>query len=568
MRPIAATTGLDWVEIVGVLAVLLATVRPLGGFMARVFQGQPCWGSALLRPVETVFYRIAGVQAEQEQGWLAYARSFLAVHFAGMVVLYALFRLQAVLPWNPAGQAGLSPDLALNTAVSFATNTSWESYGGEATLSHLAQMAGIGVQSFLSAASGIAVAMALVRGLARHDLASIGNFWVDMTRATLYVLLPICIVASFFFLWQGVPQTLGGPVEASTLEGLVQHIAVGPVASQESIKLLSADGGGFFNAQSAHPFETPTAAANLLAMLLIPLLGAALTNSFGRMVGDERQGWALLVAMMALLAVGTVLMYVAEAAPNAGVAMVGVDQGLGNMEGKELRFGLAGSSLFSELGTATSSGAVNSMLDSYAPLGVLVAMSNMMLGEAIIGGPGSGLFSMLLFALIAVFLGGMMIGRTPEYLGNKIGAYEVKLALLAILMPATAILGLTALACVLPTGLAALGNDGPHGFSEMLYAFTSAANTNGSAMAGLSTNTPFWNISLAVAMAIGRYAVVVAVLAIAGSLAGKRRVPVSAGTMPTTGGVFIGLLVGVIVIVGGLTFLPALVLGPITELLK
>ncbi len=469
------------------------------------------------------------------------------------------------MPGNPAGLPGLSPDLALNTAVSFATNTSWESYAGETTLSNLSQMMGIGVQSFLSAAAGLAVAVALIRGFARHGAATIGSFWVDLTRAVLYVLLPICVVAGLLFAWQGVPQTMAAAVSATTLEGHAQTMSVGPVASQEAIKLLSADGGGFFNAQSAHPFETPTMLANWLAMLLIPLLGAALTNSFGRMVGDERQGWALLIAMLLLLGVGTVIMYVGEAAP--ALTMAGLDQHLGNMEGKEVRFGVAGSVLFSELGTATSSGAVNSMIDSYSPLGVMAAMANMMLGEAIIGGPGSGLFSMLLFALLAVFLGGLMIGRTPEYLGNRIEAREIKVVMLATLAPSAIALLLTAVACVVPAATSALGNGGAHGFGEMLYAYVSAANTNGSAMAGLSVNTPFWNLTLALAMVVGRYVVVVAVLAIAGSLAGRKRAPASSGTVPTTGAAWIGLLVGVIVVVGGLTFLPALALGPISEAL-
>ena len=558
-------TANAWLQFGLLTAALLATVRPLGGYMARVFHGQPTPGGVLLRPVERGIYRACGVRADQEQGWLDYAASFLAFHLAGTAVLYALLRLQAYLPGNPARFAGMAPDLALNTAVSFATNTSWESYGGETTLSHLSQMMGIAVQSFLSAASGLAVAMALVRGLARQEAASIGSFWVDLTRATLYVLLPICVVAALVFLWQGVPQTMAGPVVATTLEGAVQTIPVGPVASQEAIKLLSADGGGFFNAQSAHPFETPTMLANWLAMLLIPLLGAALTNTFGRMVGDERQGWALLVAMLLLFEAGAAVMFAAEAAP--ALPLAGIDQHLGNMEGKEVRFGVAGSALFSELGTATSSGAVNSMVDSYAPLGVLAALANMMLGEVIIGGPGSGLFGMLLFALLAVFVGGLMVGRTPEYLGNRIEAREIKLVVLATLVPSALALLLTAVACVIPVGTAALGNPGPHGFSEILYAYVSAVNTNGSAMAGLAATPPFWTLTLALAMTMGRYFVVVAVLAIAGSVAARRRAPPSAGTLPTTGGVWIGLLLGVIVIIGGLTFLPSLALGPLAEAL-
>ncbi len=558
-------SGNFWLQFALILGLLLASVRPLGGYMARVFQGEPTPGGAVLRPVERLIYRVCGVRADQEQSWLEYAAAFLAFHLAGMVALYALLRLQGHLPGNPAGLAGLSPDLALNTAVSFATNTSWESYSGETTLSNLSQMMGIGVQSFLSAASGLAVAFALVRGLARHGASGIGNFWVDVTRSVLYVLLPIGVLAGLVFAWQGVPQTMAATVDATTLQGATQVIAVGPVASQEAIKLLSADGGGFFNAQSAHPFETPTMLANWLAMLLIPLLGAALTNSFGRMVGDERQGWALLIAMLVLLGLGAAVMSAAESTPLFTAA--GIDAHLGHMEGKDVRFGVAGSALFSEFGTATSSGAVNSMIDSYSPLGILAALANMMLGEVIIGGPGSGLFGMLLFALLAVFLGGLMVGRTPEYLGNRIEAREIKLVMLATLAPSAAALLLTAVACVIPAGTSALGNGGPHGFSEILYAYVSAVNTNGSAMAGLSTNTPFWNLTLALCMATGRYFVVVAVLAIAGSLASRRRAPPSAGTLPTTGAVWVGLLVGVIVIVGGLTFLPALALGPLAEAL-
>lgn len=547
------------------LVLLLASVRPLGGYMQRVFAGETTMLSPLLRPVETLLYRLSGINRNQEQGWFEYATAFLLLHLPGMALLYLLLRLQAWLPLNPAGQPPVRPDLALNTAVSFATNTSWQSYGGESTLGHLAQMAGIAVQSFLSAAAGVAVAMALTRGFARHGIATLGNFWVDVTRATLYVLLPICIAAALFLAWQGVPQTLSGPVTAVTLQGAHQMIALGPVASQESIKLLSGDGGGFFNAQSAHPFENPTALTNLLSLLLMPLLGAALTNTFGRMTGNERQGWALLAVMLVLLLAGGVALHAVEAAPNPLFAGIGLDQHLGNLEGKELRFGVPGSALFSELGTATSSGAVNAMHDSYTPLGGLVLLGNMMLDEVLIGGPGSGLFGMLLYALVAVFIGGLMIGRTPEYVGNKIEAREMKLAMLAILVIPGALLSLTALAVVLPLAVAATGNTGPHGFSEILYAYTSAANTNGSAFAGLSTNTPFYNLTLALAMAIGRFCVVVPVLALAGSLAGKRLVPASVGTLPTTGALWVGLLLGVIVIVGGLSYLPALALGPVAE---
>jgi K+-transporting ATPase ATPase A chain len=558
-------TALGAAQLFGLLLLLLVAVRPLGGYMQRVFAGQPTTLSPLLRPIEAALYRLAGVRPDQEQGWYRYALSFLVFHLPGMLVLYLLLRLQDRLPLNPAGQAAVPPDLALNTAISFATNTSWQSYGGETTLGPLAQMAGIAVQSFLSAAAGIAVAIALTRGFARHGPTTIGNFWVDVTRATLYVLLPISVLAALILAWQGVPQTFSGPAAALTLEGAKQTIPLGPVASQEAIKLLSGDGGGFFNAQSAHPFENPTTLTNLLGMLLMPLLGAALTNCFGRMVGDERQGWALLATMLVLLIAGAVMLQIAESGSNPLLAAAGADQLTGNLEGKELRFGIPGSALFSEFGTATSSGAVNAMHDSYLPLGGLVLLGNMMLGEVIIGGPGSGLFGILLFALVAAFVGALMIGRTPEYLGNKIEAREIKLTMLAILAVPTPLLLLTALAVVIPAGLGGLGNAGPHGFTEVLYAYTSAANTNGSAFAGLSTNTPFYNLTLALAMLAGRFLVIVPVLALAGSLATKRRVAASLGTLPTTGALWVGLLLGVIVIVGGLTYFPALALGPIAE---
>jgi K+-transporting ATPase ATPase A chain len=546
------------------LILLLLTVRPLGGYMHRVFSGEATILSPLLRPVERALHRLAGVRPEQEQEWQTYALSFLAYHVPGMVLLYLLMRLQQWLPLNPAGQAAVPPDLALNTTISFATNTSWESYGGETTLSHLSQMAGVAAQSFLSAAAGIAAALALARGFARRAASTIGNFWVDTTRATLYVLLPICVLAGLVMAWQGVPQTFSGPIWAMTLEGAKQAISVGPVASQEAIKMISGDGGGFFNAQSAHPFENPTVMTNLLGMLLMPLIGAALTNTFGRMVGDERQGWALLATMLVLLLAGAVALQGIEAGANPVLAG-NLDQHLGNLEGKELRFGATGSALFSELGTATSSGAVDAMNDSYRPLSGLILLGNMMLDEVIIGGPGSGLFGMLLFAIIAVFVAGLMIGRTPEYLGNKLQAREVKLTMLALLVIPAALLLPTAVAVVIPPGLSQLGNAGPHGFSEVLYAYTSAVNTNGSAFAGLSTNTEFYNLTLALAMAIGRFMVVVPVLALAGSLVTGRRVAPSVGTLPTTGGLWVGLLLGVIVIVGGLTYFPALALGPVAE---
>jgi potassium-transporting ATPase potassium-binding subunit len=564
-------TSEGWLQIALFTILVASSVRPLGAYMMRVFNGQPTVLGHLLQPVERVIYRIAGVDPAAEQQWPSYALALLAFNLAGLAALYALLRLQAALPLNPQQMATVDPALALNTAISFASNTSWQSYGGETTLSYLSQMAGITVQSFLSAATGIAVAIALIRGFARRRFATVGNFWVDVTRAVLYVLLPICVVASVVLIWQGVPQTLSGTVSAATLDGAQQSIARGPVASQEVIKLMSGDGGGFFNVNSAHPFENPTAVANLVEMVLIFVIGAALTNTFGRMIGNESHGWALLAAMTILYLAGVAAIYAAETHGNPAFAAFSIDQQVGdlqaggNMEGKEVRFGPTMSSLFATVATDSSDGAVNAMLDSFTPVGGGVAMANMMLDEVVIGAPGSGLFGMLLFAIVAVFIAGLMIGRTPEYVGKKIAATEVKMTMLAILVIPLAILGLTAVASVVPAGLAGLSNNGPHGFSEMLYAFTSGAMTNGSAFAGLNANSPFYNLTLAFAMFVGRYFVIVPVLAIAGSLAAKQIVPRSAGTLPTNRVLFVAFLIGVIVIVGGLTFLPALSLGPVTE---
>jgi potassium-transporting ATPase potassium-binding subunit len=560
-----------WLQIALFAALVTAAVRPLGGFMARVFGGAPPPLQRLLGPVESTVYRLAGVDREKEQPWYTYAAGLLAFHLAGIVMLYALQRLQQELPLNPQHFAAVPPDLALNTAVSFATNTSWQSYAGETTLSYLTQIAGITVQSFLSAAAGMAVAIALVRGFARRSVTTIGNVWVDLTRATLYILLPISCIATLFFVWQGVPQTLGAYVQATTLNGAPQLLALGPVASQEAIKLLSGDGGGFFNANSAHPFEDPTALAGLVEMLLIFLVGTALTNTFGRMAGDERQGWALFAAMAMLFLAGVTTVYTAEAAHNPVLAALHLDQSAGasqaggNMEGKEVRFGIGQSALFATVTTASSDGAVDSMHDSFMPLSSLMLMANMMLDEVIVGGPGSGLFGMLLFAIVAVFVAGLMIGRTPEYLGKKIEANEIKMTMLALLTAPAFILVLGAVAAVLPAGLAGLNNAGPHGFSELLYAYTSGAATNGSAFAGLNANTPFFNMTLALAMFAGRFLVIVPVLCVAGGLAAKKIVPASLGTFQTDGAQFVGLLVGTVVIVGGLTFLPALALGPVAE---
>ena len=564
-------TWIGWLQIALFTVVVAITVRPLGGYMMRVFTGQEIAFRRFLVPVERGIYRLAGIDPTAEQEWYVYALALLAFNAIGVAALYALLRLQGLLPLNPQHFDAVDPALALNTAVSFTTNTSWQSYGGETTLGYLSQMAGITVQSFLSAATGIAVAIALIRGFARRRFSTVGNFWVDMTRALLYVLLPICIAATLFLVWQGVPQTLSGTIGAATLDGGQQAIARGPVASQIAIKLLSGDGGGFFSVNSAHPFENPTAAANLLEILLIFVVGAALTNTFGRTVGNEGHGWALLAAMGILYVAGIVAVYAAEAHGNPAFAALGINQqptelqAGGNMEGKEVRFGVTMSSLFATVATDSSDGAVNAMLDSFTPLGGGVLMANMMLDEVIVGAPGSGLFSILLFAIVAVFIAGLMIGRTPEYVGKKIAAAEVKMTMLAILCIPLVILGLTATASVVSAGLAGLGNSGPHGFSEMLYAFTSGAMTNGSAFAGLIANTPFYNLTLALAMFVGRYFVIVPVLAIAGSLAAKQIVPRSAGTLPTNRILFVLFLIAVIVVVGGLTFLPALSLGPVAE---
>ncbi len=554
-----------WIQILVFIALVVALARPLGGFMTRVFTGGRTPLSPLLDPVERALYRLAGVEADREQHWVSYAVSALLFSAVSLLLLYAMQRLQAVLPLNPQGMANVPADLAFNTAVSFTTNTNWQNYGGESTMGHLVQMTGLTVQNFLSAAVGIALAVALVRGFARSSARSIGNFWVDLTRCTLHVLVPLCLVYALFLVWQGVPQTLAGAVDATTLEGATQTIALGPVASQEAIKMLGTNGGGFFNANSAHPFENPNALTNLVQMLSIFALGAGLTNLFGRMVGDERQGWAILAAMGVLFVAGVSVAYWAEAQANPAFAALGVDGLAGNMEGKETRFGIAASALFATVTTAASCGAVNAMHDSFMPLGGMIPMVNMMLGEIIIGGVGAGLYGMLLFAIIALFIAGLMVGRTPEYLGKKLEGKEVKMTMLAVLCLPVMMLGWTAVAVVLDTGTASMANAGPHGFSEALYAYVSAAANNGSAFAGLSGNTLWYNLTLGVGMLVGRFFVIVPMLAIAGSLAAKTRAPASAGSFPTHDGLFVGLLVGVILIVGGLTFFPALALGPIVE---
>ncbi|HLY90451.1 MAG TPA: potassium-transporting ATPase subunit KdpA [Acetobacteraceae bacterium] len=557
-------TWQGWVQIAVFAALVTVVVKPLGGYIVRNVEG----GGRVQRTFssfERGLYRLAGVDPSEDQGWVDYALALLCFHIAGIAVLYGLLRLQQLLPLNPQQLEALSPDLALNTAVSFATNTSWQSYGGESTLSYLSQMAGIVVQSFMSGAVGVAVALALVRGFARRSSRAIGNFWVDITRVTLYVLLPVCVVAALIMIWQGVPQTFNPYVTATTLEGAQQTIALGPVATQKVIAVMSGDGGGFFNVNSSHPFENPTAFTGLIQMLLIFLVGVALTNAFGRMVGDQRHGWALFAVMAVLFIGGLAAIYASESQANPAVAAPGVEQTSGNMEGKEVRFGIGQSALYATVTTASSDGAVDSMHDSYMPLSGLVMMANMMLDEVIVGGPGSGLFGILLFAIVAVFAAGLMIGRTPEYLGKKIEANEVKMTMLALLCVPAAILGIAAFAAVLPAGTGALNNAGPHGFSELLYTYTSGAATNGSAFAGLSANAPFYNLTLAAAMFAGRFLVIIPVLCIAGTLAAKRSVPITAGTLPTNGMQFIGLMIGTILIVGGLTFFPALALGPAAE---
>ncbi|GJE61062.1 potassium-transporting ATPase subunit KdpA [Methylobacterium trifolii] len=552
-----------WIQIALFCAVVLALARPLGGYMTRVFTGERTVLSPVLASVERGLYRVAGINSAQEQHWLAYALSMLAFHVLGFLALYALLRFQAVLPFNPDGQSAVAPDLAFNTSASFVTNTNWQSYGGETTMSYLTQMLGLTHQNFLSAATGIALAVALVRGFARASANTVGSFWVDLTRTTLYVLLPLCMALTLFYVWQGIPQTLGGAVEATTLEGAKQTVAVGPVASQVAIKMLGTNGGGFFNANAAHPFENPTALSNFIQIVSIFAIGAAMTNVFGRMVGDERQGWAILAAMGLLFLAGTAVVYWAESTGSPVLNAFSLTGG--NMEGKEVRFGIVASSLFAAVTTAASCGAVNAMHDSFTALGGMIPLINMQLGEIIVGGVGAGLYGILVFVIVTIFVAGLMVGRTPEYLGKKIEGREVKMAMLAILCLPLMMLGFTALATVVAAGLAGPANAGPHGFSEILYAFTSAAANNGSAFGGLSANTAFYNTSLGLGMLFGRFFVIVPALAIAGSLAAKKTVPASAGTFPTHGGLFVGLLVGVILIVGGLTFFPALALGPIVE---
>jgi K+-transporting ATPase ATPase A chain len=556
-------TVIGWIQIILFCAIIVALVKPLGGYMTRVFNGERTFLSPILRPVEAGLYWIGGVDEKREQHWLTYTVAMLLFHVGGFLILYALMRFQAVLPFNPAEQSAVAEDLSFNTAISFITNTNWQNYGGESTLSYLVQMLGLTHQNFLSAATGIALAVALIRGFSRSSMRTIGNFWVDVTRCTLYVLLPIAVIGCLFLVWQGMPQTLGPYVEATTLEGAKQTIAVGPVASQVVIKMLGTNGGGFFNANAAHPFENPTALSNFVQILLIFILGAALTNVFGRMVGNQKQGWAILAVMGVLFIAGVTVTYWAEANGTAALDALGLTGG--NMEGKEVRFGIVASSLFAVVTTAASCGAVNAMHDSFTALGGMIPLINMQLGEIIVGGVGAGLYGMLLFVVLAIFVAGLMVGRTPEYVGKKIEAREVKMAMLAILVLPLMYLGWTAVAVVYPTAVASMANAGPHGFTEVLYAYVSQTGNNGSAFAGLTGNILFYNVTGGVAMFVGRFFMIVPAMAMAGSLAGKKSIPASAGTLPTTGGLFVGLVVGVILIIGGLTFFPALALGPIVE---
>lgn len=544
-----------WTLVLVFVALTATLARPAGAILYRLYDDRPL-------PVEAGLFRVIGSRSG-EQSWVGYAVSVLAFNIAGIGLLFAILKLQGVLPLNPQGFDGVESWLAFNTAVSFVTNTNWQNYGGETTLSHLSQMAGLTVQNFLSAATGIAVAFAFIRAFARSSMATIGNFWTDVTRVTLYLLLPACAVLTIAYVAMGVPQTLTASVSATTLEGAPQTIALGPVASQLAIKMLGTNGGGFFNVNSAHPFENPTALSNLLQMLTIFVLGAGLTVTFGKAVGNPRQGRTILAAMLGLFLCGVAVVYWAEAAGNPVHHALGLAGG--NMEGKEVRFGIAATALFAAVTTAASCGAVIGMHDSFMPLGGLVTMFNMQLGEVIVGGVGAGFYGILIYAILAVFIAGLMVGRTPEYVGKKIEAREMKLAVIAIAILPLFILGLTAIASVAAPGLAGPLARGPHGFSEILYAYTSAVANNGSAFGGLTGNTPFYNITLAIGMFVGRFGVILPALAIAGGLAAKRKLPEGPGSFPTTGALWVGLLAAIILIVGGLTFLPSLALGPLAD---
>src|SRR5215471_6649106 len=563
--------GSDRIQ-VGLFSVLVTVISvPLGLYMARVFAGEQTFLDPVLRPVERAIYRACGVHPGSEQDWIEYAVAMLLFSAVGMLLLYGMERLQYYLPLNPQKFSAVAPDLAFNTAASFTTNTNWQAYGGESTMSYFTQMAGLAFHNFVSAAAGIAVAIAVIRGFVRRNSKTLGNFWVDLTRATLWILLPISIVFTLVLIWQGVPENFSAYAHAKTLEGSEQVIAQGPVASQEIIKELGTNGGGFFNANSAHPYENPTPLTNLIELIAIFAIGAGLTHTFGQMAGDRRQGWALFGAMAILFLMGAGSAIWAEQRGNPQFATMGIDQKAGatqsggNMEGKEVRYGIVNSALWATVTTDTSCGAVNSMHDSYTPLGGLVPLLNMQIGEIIFGGVGAGLFGMLVMAVLAVFIAGLMVGRTPEYLGKKIEAREMKLAMFYVLIfPAVVLLG-AMVAVATKAGLAGISNPGPHGFSQILYAYSEAGANNGSAFAGLSANTRFYNYTLAFVMLPGRFMMMIPALALAGSLAGKKAAPVSAGTFPTTGALFVALLVGVILIVAALTFFPADALGPIVE---
>ena len=558
-------TILGWLQISLLFIAVLLVIKPLGLYMAHVFKGEWTWLTPVLAPVERGLYAVAGVDIKKEQSWLGYTLSMLAFSIASFAALYGILRLQAFLPFNPQGFGNVEPGLAFNTAVSFVTNTNWQNYAGEATMSNFSQMAGLTVQNFLSAAVGMALAIAFTRAFVRSQASTLGNFWVDMTRATLYVLLPIAVIVALAFVAMGLPQTMDASVTATTLEGSQQVISLGPVASQEAIKQLGTNGGGFFNANAAHPFENPTALSNYLNIFSMLAISAAFIYTFGQMVGSRRQGWVLLSAMAVLLIAGVATVYWAESAGNPILTSIGVDAAQGNMEGKEVRFGQAMTALYAAVTTGLSDGGVNGMHGSFTGLGGLAPMFLIQLGEVLPGGVGSGLYGMIVFALLSVFVAGLMVGRTPEFLGKKIEGREMKFAMLAVLILPTVILGFTALSAMLPFAVASIGTAGPHGLSEILYAFTSAAGNNGSAFGGLSGNTDWYNTTLGLSMLLGRFAYVVPVMAIAGSLAAKVRVPASSGTFPTDGPLFVGLLVGIILILGGLQFFPALALGPIVE---
>jgi potassium-transporting ATPase potassium-binding subunit len=587
-------TLLGTAQIVIFFALVVAITKPIGTFMYRVFKGERTFLHPVFHPLERLIYRLGGVREDEEQSWIRYAASMISLSIFSFLFVYLLQRFQGHLPLNPmhfstpqapSNATAMTPDLAFNTAVSFTTNTNWQSYSPDTTMSYLTQMAALAVQNFVSAAVGIAVAVALIRGFARHSAKTIGNFWVDVTRCTLYILLPICILATLFFVGQGSIQNFKGPATVTTLEGAAQVIEQGPLASQLAIKMLGTNGGGYFNANSSHPYENPTPLANLLQMLLIFSLGAGLTYMFGKMVRDTRQGWAIFAAMALMFLAGAFICYWAEQRGNPMLANMGVEraytgsQSGGNMEGKEVRFGNAMTALFATVTTDASCGAVIGMHDSFTPIGGLVPLFNMQTDEVIFGGVGAGLYSMLIYAIIAVFIGGLMVGRTPEYVGKKIEQKEVKMALIAILATSLCVLGFTALSSVAPfakdhywnppgPAIANLNNGGAHGFSEILYTYASGAGNNGSGFAGINANTPWYNLTIGLDMLVGRFLFIIPALAIAGSLAAKKLIPVTSGTLPTNGSLFVVLLIGVIIIVGALTYFPALSLGPIVEQLQ